>query len=239
MAAGLLPAVALFFYIWKKDPQKEPMPQLLKGLLYGALICIPVSFVELGMKLILFQGGEATTLFGTTLEAFLVAALPEESFKLLALWLLVRNNPWFDEHIDGIVYAVSVSLGFAAVENVSYLFGYRDEWYHIAISRALLAVPGHYAFAVIMGYYYSLYHFVSRSSRNRYLILAAPVLAHGIYDSLALAGLASPVVGGIAFFVLIYFCTKMHKFAQRKVVAQLDRDRYRNYINEWMHQQSS
>ena len=238
LAAALLPAVLLFFYIWKKDPQKEPLSQLLRGALYGVLICLPVSVVELGIQYVLFRGGEPATLLGTTAEAFFVAALPEESFKLLALWLLVRNNPWFDEHIDGIVYAVSVSLGFAAIENVSYLFGNPDEWLSVAVTRSLLAVPGHYAFGVIMGYYYSLYHFVNRSQRNRYMILLAPVLAHGIYDALAMSGMVNEAVGGICFFVLIYFCVKMHKFAQRKIVAQLDRDRYRNYIYRWMNGQS-
>ena len=46
---------------------------------------------------------EPTTLLGTTIDAFLVAALPEEGFKLLALWLILRKNPYFDEHFDGIV----------------------------------------------------------------------------------------------------------------------------------------
>lgn len=37
------------------------------------------------------------------------------------LWLLLRNNPYFDEHFDGIVYAVCIGMGFAAIENVLYL----------------------------------------------------------------------------------------------------------------------
>jgi RsiW-degrading membrane proteinase PrsW (M82 family) len=170
-------------------------------------------------------GGGPVSLFGTTIEAFFVAAIPEETAKLFALWLILRKNPYFDEHYDGIVYAVCVGLGFAAVENVFYLFGNAENWVGTAIVRALLAVPGHYAFAVLMGYYYSLYHFVERSAKNAVRILLVPVMAHGVYDALAMSGQVDPIIGSIAFIVLIYFCVKMQKEAQRKLINMVERDR--------------
>ena len=157
------------------------------------------------------------------MQAFVVAALPEESFKLLALWLVLRKNPYFDEHFDGIVYAVCVGLGFAAVENIFYVFS-EEEWVSVAISRALLAVPGHYAFAILMGYYYSVYHFVDHSPKVAACILLVPIAAHGVYDALAMSGLVNPYIGGLSFFVLIWFCVKMHKVAKTKVMALIDKD---------------
>ena len=222
-AAALLPAVLLWRYVWKQDPQPEPKEWLRKAVLYGVAICFPVAILE-GVIMSVF-GHEATTLFGTTMQAFFVAALPEESFKLLALWLVLRNNPFFDEHYDGIVYAVCVGLGFAALENVGYLIASNDEWLTVAIFRALLAVPGHYAFAVLMGYYYSVYHFTDHSPRTAACVLLVPVFAHGVYDALALSGSVNPVIGGISFFVLIFFCVRMHKFARKKIIAQIDRDK--------------
>ncbi|MBQ2216052.1 MAG: hypothetical protein II416_07225, partial [Prevotella sp.] len=92
-------------------------------------------------------------------------------------------------------------------------------------------VPGHYAFAVLMGYYYSLHHFVDHSQRAAILILFMPVLAHGIYDALALSGMVNLYVGSVCSIVLIYFCVKMHKFAQKKVVAHIQRDKeYRTSV---------
>lgn len=224
LAAALLPAALLWLYIWKKDPQKEPTSWLVKATLWGVAICIPVAVLELVIDATLFWGGEPTSLFGTTIQAFFVAALPEEAAKLFVLWLLLRKNPFFDEHFDGIVYAVCVGLGFATIENIFYLFG-EEEWVTIALSRALLAVPGHYAFAILMGYYYSLHHFVDHSRKTAVCILWIPVLAHGIYDALAMSGIANEYVGGIAFFVLIYFCTKMHKVASKKVMALIEKDK--------------
>lgn len=222
--AALLPALLLFLYIWKKDPQKEPTSRLVKAALWGVGICVPVAFFELAIEAVLFGSGGPITLFGTTARAFLVAAVPEESFKLLALWLVLRKNPYFDEHFDGIVYAVCVGLGFAAIENIFYIFG-QEEWMTVAIGRALLAVPGHYAFAVVMGYYYSVYHFVDHTPKTAACILLVPILLHGIYDALAMSGIVNESVGGIAFLVLIYFCIKMHKRARNKVLALVEKDK--------------
>ena len=161
-----------------------------------------------------------------------MAAVPEEGFKLLALWLVLRKNPYFDEHFDGIVYAVCVGLGFAAIENLGYVLMHADMWLSVAITRALLAVPGHYAFAVFMGYYYSLYHFGQKSTQNLLSIFLIPVLAHGCYDAFALSGSVEPLLGGISFLVLIFFCIKMHKNARRKIQAQVDRDRHAHQFDE-------
>ena len=223
LAAALLPAILLWYYIWKHDPQPEPTSRLVKAVLYGVGICLPVAILEVVIEIIL--GGEPTTLIGTTIQAFFVAALPEESFKLLALWLVLRKNPFFDEHFDGIVYAVCIGLGFAAIENVFYVVSEEENWVGVAIARAFLAVPGHYAFAVLMGYYYSQYHFVDRSSRTAACVLLIPVLAHGIYDAIALGGVVNPYVGSISTLVLIFFCVKMHKFARNKIMAQIERDK--------------
>ena len=226
IVAAILPAILLWLYTCRKDAQPEPMSQMLKAFLYGALICIPVSFVENYISGMLFTPeGSPSNLIGSTLEAFIVAAVPEEGFKLLALWLILRHNPFFDEHYDGIVYAVCVGLGFAAVENVGYVLMHADAWLSVAVTRALLAVPGHYAFAVFMGYYYSLYHFGQKSAKNLLSIFFIPVLAHGCYDAFALTGTVEPVLGGISFILLIYFCIKMHKNARQKITVQVERDR--------------
>ena len=225
LAAALLPAILLWLYIWKKDKQKEPTSWLVKALLWGVAIIIPVAIMESGIEAMLFgEGGKPTSLFDTTTMAFVVAALPEEAFKLFALWMVLRKNPYFDEHFDGIVYAVCVGLGFASMENIMYVFS-EEDWFSTAIVRALLAVPGHYAFAILMGYYYSVYHFVDHSPKVAACVLLVPVLAHGTYDALAMSGIVSPVIGGLSFFVLIYFCVKMHKVAKTKVLALIEKDK--------------
>ena len=222
--SAILPAILLWLFIWKKDTQKEPTSWLLKAVLWGVAIIIPVAILESGIETILFGvEGKPTTLFGTTTMAFGVAALPEEAFKLFALWMVLRKNPYFDEHFDGIVYAVCVGLGFAAFENIMYVFG-EEDWFSTAIVRALLAVPGHYAFAILMGYYYSVYHFVDHSPKVAACVLLVPIIAHGAYDAIAMSGIINQYIGGLSFFVLIYFCVKMHKVAKAKMLALVEKD---------------
>jgi RsiW-degrading membrane proteinase PrsW (M82 family) len=223
-AVALLPVALLLWYIYKMDPQPEPTPLLAKAFFYGVLIVFPVVFVELAIEAVLGGIMSALPFIGATLKAFFVAAIPEESFKLLALWLLVRKNPYFDEHIDGIVYAVFVSLGFAALENIFYLFDNQEEFLQVGILRALLAVPGHYAFGILMGFFYSLYYFVNRSRRNKIMMIVAPVLAHGIYDNLLFWGEVSPILGGIGVLAVIFFCIKMHKFCYNRIQSHKHRD---------------
>lgn len=230
LGAALLPAILLFLYIWKKDAKPEPTSLLIKAVLWGVAICVPVAVVESGISAVLFGDGGPTDVIGTTIQAFFVAAVPEELAKLLALWMVLRKNPYFDEHFDGIVYAVCVGLGFAAIENIFYVLGSED-WMEVAIARALLAVPGHYAFAVLMGYYYSVYHFVNPSMKNALLVLFAPVLVHGIYDALAMSGEVNPYIGGLSFIVLIYFCIKLHKLAKTKVLLLVERDKIEDTYN--------
>ena len=229
LSVALLPAILLLLYIWRKDTQKEPTSWLVKAVLWGVAICIPIALVEGGIEALLFGvDGKPSSLFGTTSMAFIVAALPEEAFKLFALWMVLRKNPYFDEHFDGIVYAVCVGLGFAAFENIMYVFS-EEDWVSTAIVRALLAVPGHYAFAILMGYYYSVYHFVDHSPKVAACVLLVPILAHGAYDAIAMSGMINQYIGGLSFFVLIYFCVKMHKVAKNKVIALVEKDQNNHY----------
>ena len=224
VAAALLPAILLMVYIWYKDPVPEPTRKLIGAFFGGIAICLPVATVELFVQQWLFgEGGMPATFTGAVLNAFCVAAIPEETAKWLILWLLLRRNEYFDEHFDGVVYAVYVSLGFAAIENIFYVLG-QDQWLSVAVARALLAVPGHYAFGIMMGYYYSIYHFVDHSPKYAIGVLLAPIMAHGVYDSIAMSSIVNPYVGIVSFVVLIYFCIKLHKLASERVQYLIEKN---------------
>jgi len=223
---AIVPGFLLLTYIYRKDPHKEPVRALALAFFFGIVVASLAMLVEVVIKSFLFGSGEASSLLGVVAMAFLVAALPEEGLKLLYLSKLVKHKkvqPHFDEYFDGIVYAVFVGMGFAVVENIGYVLSH-ENWLATGIGRALLAVPAHYAFAIIMGYYFSLYHFVDRSSKNACMMFFMPFLLHGIYDTLALSGAVNTTVGGIAFIVLIYFCVKMHKQANRRIQHLIDLD---------------
>lgn len=218
--AALAPVAVLLWQILRRDAANpEPPRMLAKAFLYG-MISTAVTFVLLPFTEAL---GDLIVLNDTALsvafkQAFFSAALPEEGAKLLMLWLLLRNNPYFDERFDGIVYAVCVGMGFAAVENVLYLFSNYDSWLSVGIARALFAVPGHFFDAVIMGYYYSHYHFgTRRNPATKALILAAPVVAHGIYDGILFSYSIDDGVAVVALILFLIFFNRLKKTGRRLI----------------------
>lgn len=60
-----------------------------------------------------------------------------------------------------------------------FLYNFVYFWMKRDVEVAYIYVDtGHYAFAVLMGYYYSVYHFVNRSPKVAICVLLAPVLTH-------------------------------------------------------------
>lgn len=82
--------------------------------------------------------------------------------------------------MDGLVYGVAASLGFAAIENWTYVY---EAGLETALWRAVSAVPFHAMAGAIMGYYFGLAHFISSKRRLYYArALLVPILLHGAYD---------------------------------------------------------
>lgn len=225
---ALLPVVILVYYIYHKDKKSpEPTGQLVKAFLWG-ILSVPLSLcISIPLELIGVYPTEVTSILGSVSTAFFGAAIPEEIAKFIMLWLLLRKNPYFDEKMDGIVYAVCVSLGFAALENIMYLFTNADSYLSVGIARAIFAVPGHFCFGILMGYYYSLAKFYPKTpTKNKALILVAPIIVHGLYDSILFIINVTPAISGILLIVFLVFCHKMWKYGSKSIQAHLKRDLY-------------
>lgn len=224
LLAALTPVALLLWYIYRKDSvQPEPTGWLLQAFIYG----VASAYVSLQFTSVLqmltgwtFDLNQQVSVLHAFTNAFVWAAIPEECAKLLMLWLVLRRNPHFDERMDGIVYAVCVGLGFAAVENVMYLMNGLENgsWMSIGISRALFAVPGHFLFAVMMGYYYSLYHFrIRRNTVTKCMILIAPVLAHGIYDGILFSMRTNQSLAAVGMLVFLYFFARLRRRGKARI----------------------
>lgn len=226
ISIALLPILILVYYIYHKDKKlPEPTGQLVKAFLFG-ILSVPVSFcISIPLGLIGIYPVEATNILGSISTAFFGAAIPEEIAKFFMLWLLLRKNPYFDEKMDGIVYAVCISLGFAALENIMYLFSNAESYLSVGIARAIFAVPGHFCFGILMGYYYSLAKFYPKTpKKNKVLILIAPILVHGLYDSILFIINVTPTISGILLIVFLVFCHKMWKYGSKSIADHLCRD---------------
>lgn len=223
IALAVLPALILIFYTYQQDKlQREPIRNLVKAFFYGwlsvlASFLVSVPFLRWGL-----YSAEIQTLGDAFRTAFFGAAIPEESAKLLLLWLFLRKCRDFDERMDGIVYAVCVGMGFAAFENIEYLFASGSDWVTTGIGRSLTAIPGHFGFAVVMGYYYSLNHF------DRYRAPGAgikmwlyPVLGHGLYDTIAMSQSVTPELSGVIAVAILLLCFWGLKWARAHMTSHL------------------
>lgn len=226
LLTALLPIVILIYYIYHKDKKSpEPTGQLVKAFLFGVL-SVPLSFcMSIPLRQIGAYPAEATTISESISTAFFGAAIPEEIAKLFMLWLFLRKNRYFDEKMDGIVYAVCVSLGFAALENIMYLFSNVETFLSVGIARAIFAVPGHFCFGILMGYYYSFAKFYPKApEKNKVLILVAPIIVHGLYDSILFIINVTPAISGVLLIVFLVFCHKMWKYGSQRIEEHLMRD---------------
>lgn len=221
--AGILPAIFLVVFIyWKDKYQREPWKWIGKAFYYGIISAIPVVIIELILPKM------PNTDYGTSAyNAFIGAAVPEECMKMLFFWLLIRKNPFFDERMDGIVYACCVSMGFAGLENIMYMFGNLDSLASVAIIRATLSVPGHFFFAVFMGFYYSLAIFGNQEHRTRNMILAllVPIVLHGAFDFGLMSMQISTDTAIFSFIFFIAVCRYCWKYGRRRINAVLEMEK--------------
>ena len=149
MALAPALAIALFIY-WKDKHEKEPIGVLLMCFIFVILICFPAGFWNSGVfEIFGYDLEEDNGMLISFFMAFFVVGLGEELLKYLVVIFYAFKKPSFNEPFDGIVYAVMVSLGFAAFENILYVM---EGGTKVAIIRMFTAVPMHAAFAVIMGY---------------------------------------------------------------------------------------
>lgn len=178
--AAVAPAVILAVIIIRKDRQPEPVKWLLAAVVLGML----AGVAALVLGLVGLTDFPINNYGNALLSAFVGAAIPEECLKFAALYMLARRCRYFDEMYDGIVYAVCIGMGFAGLENILYIAG-EDQWIVVSVARALMAVPMHYFFAVIMGAFFAMGWF-DPGKRMRYMTIALlfPIAVHGLYDTL-------------------------------------------------------
>jgi RsiW-degrading membrane proteinase PrsW (M82 family) len=184
----------------------------------GGFCAVIVMLPELLLKKTLGIGA-MTPLHGAVSEALFIAAIPEEIAKLGGLLYVITRHGDRIIRYDMIVLSLATALGFAAIENLTYLIR-PGEWQLLALGRALTAVPFHGIMGLTMG---ALLTAAARHQREQNAWLAAamivPILLHAGYDLPVLLVARNHALLGIlpAWFLIailigiavIYRCNKM------------------------------
>ncbi|MCG8572079.1 MAG: PrsW family glutamic-type intramembrane protease [Spirochaetes bacterium] len=181
---AVVPALFLLWYFYRQDRAK-PEPKGLITLVFfmGIVSVIPVIILELGLTLF-GQGFTQYPLFYHFFHAFIVAGFSEEFFKMVTVRIFAYHKKAFDEVMDGIVYTIVASLGFACFENIMYV---AEGGMSVAILRAFSSVPLHAFCSGIMGYYFGKAKFCETPEQRRAMFqkgLMIGIFIHGLYNFL-------------------------------------------------------
>ena len=172
------PIVGIFVYVYRMDRNRESRSALAWTFLLGFLCVVPVLILALVLAPLGLGARSALTM--TLFAAFMLAAIPEETAKLLVIRLYCANHRSFDEPMDGLVYGATAALGFAVLEHLMYI---TTHGLAVGPLRAFLCVPTHAALGAIIGYSVSRHAFVSESRARTWKGWAMAVLLHGLYDA--------------------------------------------------------
>ncbi|MEI8164892.1 MAG: PrsW family intramembrane metalloprotease [Chloroflexales bacterium] len=180
---------------WLDRFEKEPLRLLCGAFAWGAVVAtigaiIATTVLQLGVGII--TGSDAVAeLAGTTVFAPIV----EEVLKGLAVALIFLIFPHeFDSVLDGMVYGAITALGFAATENVLYLYfqGYQDGGYSSLIAlfvlRVILGGWGHAVYTAFTGIGFAAGRLrPGLGSRLLFplLGLSAAIFLHGLHNIMA------------------------------------------------------
>ena len=206
---AVAPALFLLRYIYRQDKIEHEPGWLIRKLIIRGILAGFLSMIleTIGENILVLIGLEEGSDLFNIISAFVVVAAAEEGMKYWQMKRLTWKSPEFNYRFDGIVYAVSVSLGFAGMENILYALNYGPS---VLLPRAILSIPGHCAFAVIMGLHYGrAREFDSygeidnaRSALRRAWLL--PVFFHGMYDACALTGSGLSMLLFAVVVIVIY-----------------------------------
>jgi protease PrsW len=182
---GFAPGLYWLWYFYKRDEvEPEPRKKIIAAYLTGILSVFVVIGIQAPLKL------------GQFSNAVIAAPIIEEFSKFLMVWIFFCRNKNFNEPMDGIVYAASVALGFASLENAMYLIQGYSQTPHLLSStlliRAFLSVPGHALFSSFWGYALGRYKFEKDS--KIWIVLVGLLLAmvmHALFNLLCMVQIFS------------------------------------------------
>ncbi len=209
---ALAPCLFLLWYFYHRDKyEPEPKKKIFFVFILGCISVIPAAILE--TFLIKWLNYFTTGIVNVFIMSFFIIAPVEELLKFIVVIIAVYYSLEFDEVMDGIVYTVAASLGFATVENIMYVLSHGVT---VGIARAFLAVPGHAFFGAIMGYYLGKAKF-DKNKQIGFIILGIflAVFAHGLYDFVLLTKTVLGLFAIIIIIILGFIVRKRLKIAER------------------------
>ena len=183
---AIAPGIFWLWYFLQRD-QLRPEPRFLvrRVFMLGAVAALVAAVAEVGTLRAAGLPVDPSAM-GNLVPVAAIIGMVEEGFKFVAVFVGVYRHAAFDEVLDGIIYMVTASMGFATIENIAYVL---KGGFSVAVTRAFLSVPGHAFFSALMGFYMGVAKF-SGPLEGRWLLrgFGLAALAHAGYDAALFTG---------------------------------------------------
>ncbi|MCK5686459.1 PrsW family intramembrane metalloprotease [bacterium] len=240
---SLLPSLFWLWYFYKKDKyEPEPIKMIVKIFLLGCLSTVFAAFgnetlIKISINSNFFANN--SPLKTSFIMYFLIIGPVEEIVKFLVIKLFVFNDKNFNEIMDGIIYGITVALGFAFIENILYFYKFANysgrfinpaqfqEGVFTICVRAVTANIAHAIFTGIMGYYIGIARFSVEKSK-KYLISGViyAIFIHGLYD------FTITIFPSMQYYVAIGMVLVTYGFLAQKIKLSLSMSPFRKKDSE-------
>jgi RsiW-degrading membrane proteinase PrsW (M82 family) len=212
IVASIGPGLLWLWYFYKQDRfEPEPLRMILKVFFMGILLVVPAGVLEQIWRPQIVNAIQNANWLNFLMLAFLVVALIEEGLKSsFLIWMMSKNHE-LDEPVDGIIYGITLGLGFASLENFLWASVYG---YGVAAMRAVVTTLAHATFTGWMGNYVARYKLSAISDQG--LLWKGFLLAwmiHGSYDFLLF--LRSSFASLLAFGLIVTLLFRLYRTMQR------------------------
>jgi len=177
---GILPSLVWLSFFRREDCHPEPKYLITKTFLMGIIVSpVAIVFQLVYCSVLTSQCGTAVP----SLNYVFWAATIEEVVKFYCVMLIAIRSPEFDEPVDGMIYMICAALGFAAIENVLFLFKIIPEGnlfdatskqivvaYQTIALRSLGATLLHALSSAIVGYFLAMSWFFQNHKKKLIII---------------------------------------------------------------------
>ncbi len=213
LVASIGPGLLWLWYFYKQDRyEPEPLKLVMKIFLAGLILVVPAGLLEQLWRGQILSAVRTGNWPSFLVMAFLVIALIEESLKTGFLWWLIGNNQELNEPADGIIYGITLGLGFASLENLLWASAFG---FGVAALRAVITTLAHATFTGWMGYYITQYKFRTQAFSTLVIGFVLAWASHGFYDFLLF--LRRPVASLLAFLLIAGLLLRLYQFLQKEV----------------------
>lgn len=191
-----------FFYFKKRGINQLTFS---KVFLAGLLINFPASIFN---SVILYFFANGNKINDSLLIGFFAGGLVEELLKFSILYFFVLKTNSFKTQFEAIFYGITVSVGFALLENFHYVYvlfkNYSDQ---MALDRSYSALMLHSLNGIVMGFYFSFFA-INKDKKFLGFCILLPIIFHGTYNFLVSI---YPLYGYCVIVIMVLFIFQVYR----------------------------